>query len=213
LKESIREYTQAGTIFRKLGITNMPLTSIFQMIISAISKPKQHIMIKELPEGRMIDIGGGGEGVIGQADGARVVAIDKLLSEINEAKGKAPEVSWLVADAIQMPFDNQSFDHATAFFCCMYMTEEGKAKVFKETRRVLKMGSEFWIWDANISSRSKAFAIRITANLQGTHQVNTTYGVKTKVQSMTSILHQLREARFDPHVITNHKHWFFIKAS
>jgi len=190
----------------------MQLTSILQMMISAIIKPKQRIMIREIPNGRVVDIGGGGEGVIGQVGGARVVAIDKLRSEINEAQGKAPDVSWLVADATEMPFDNQSFDHATAFFSCMYMKEEVKAKVFRETRRVLKKSGEFWIWDANISPKSHNFAIRVAVHLQGTQKINTTYGVKSKVQSVTSIVHQLREAGFDPQVITNHKHWFFIKA-
>jgi ubiquinone/menaquinone biosynthesis C-methylase UbiE len=82
----------------------MNLLSTVQMIFAALTKPKQHISIQQIPKGLVIDIGGGGEGVIAQAGGARVVAIDKHMSEIHEARGKALDVPWIVADATALPF-------------------------------------------------------------------------------------------------------------
>jgi ubiquinone/menaquinone biosynthesis C-methylase UbiE len=93
----------------------MKLLSIFRMIFSAITKPKQHILIREIPKGKAIDIGGGGEGVIAQAGGARVVAIDKHISEIHKARGKAPDVSWMADDATELPCESHCFDNATVF--------------------------------------------------------------------------------------------------
>lgn len=94
----------------------MNLISIIQMLFNAMAKPKRHIVIQEIPKGQVIDIGGGGEGIIAQAGGAGVFPIDKYLSEIQEARGKAPNVSWMVADATEIPCQSLSFDNATAFF-------------------------------------------------------------------------------------------------
>ena len=49
----------------------MNLLSVAQVLFSAFAKPKQHVVIQETPPGRVIDIGGGGEGVIGQGGGDR----------------------------------------------------------------------------------------------------------------------------------------------
>jgi ubiquinone/menaquinone biosynthesis C-methylase UbiE len=190
----------------------MKLFSTVQMIFNAMTKPKQCIVIQEIPTGRVIDIGGGGEGVIAQVGGTSVVPIDKYLSEIHEARGKAPIAPWMVADATELPFENKSFDHATAFFSCMYMADEVKEKVFKETRRVLKKDGEFWIWDAYMLPKSKMYAIRLQVDIHDKHTINTIYGVKAKDQSAESISNLLQKAGFEPETITNQKHWFMIKA-
>lgn len=182
------------------------------MIINALVKPKQLILIPEIPEGSVLDIGGGGEGVIAQIGGARVIAIDKLMSEIQEARGKAIKTRWMVTDGTALPFVNGFLDNATAFFSCMYMSEDVKIKMFQETRRVLKSGGEFWIWDVNIPPKSKAFAIRLKVEIPENRTITTVYGAKTKDQSLSTICIQLQEAGFEYEIISNHRHWFFIKA-
>ena len=190
----------------------MKLLSIAQMILNALVKPKQQIPIRELPGGRVLDIGGGGEGVIAQAGGAGVVAIDKLASEIHEARDKAPDSPWMVADATELPYQSGCFDSATAFFSCMYMPDDVKEGVFRETRRVLKKGGEFWIWDVHMAPRSKVFAIRLQVDLYDKHTINTVYGVRAKDQSAGSIQSLLHKAGFESEVITDRTHWFFIRA-
>ena len=190
----------------------MNLFSTVQMIFTALAKRKQHVSIREIPQGSVLDIGGGGEGVIAQAGGARVVAIDKLASEIHEARDKALGVPWIVADATAPPFKNQCFDHATAFFSCMYMPGAVQDQVFRETRRVLKPGGEFWIWDARITPKNHVFAIRLQVDLGASHPINTVYGVKAKEQSAATIGSLLQQAGFEPEVITDRKDWFLIKA-
>ena len=190
----------------------MELLSMIRMVFSALSKPKQHIRIEAVPQGRIIDIGGGGEGVIAQAGGARVVAVDKHESEIDEARGKAHEAQWVVADAAALPFEGHSFDNATAFFSCMYMPGDTLSEVFKETRRVLKKGGEFWIWDAEMAPKGKAFALRLRVDLRDKPSVNTAYGVRAKEQSAEGTGRLLQEAGFELAEVTRRKHWFFIKA-
>ena len=74
----------------------------------------------------------GGEGVIGQAGGVRVVAIDRHAGEIHEAKGKAANATWVVADATRLPCKSDSLEGATAFFSCMYMPEDSEREALRE---------------------------------------------------------------------------------
>ena len=190
----------------------MSLFSTIQMIFTALAKRKQHISLQELPHGSVLDIGGGGEGVIAQAGGPRVVAIDKLVSASQEARGKALDVPWIVADATALPFADHCFDHATAFFSCMYMPGDVQEKAFRETRRVLKKGGEFWIWDAHIAPKGKVFAIRLQVDLDAGRTIDTVYGVRAKAQSAATIGSLLRQAGLEPETVTNRKDWFLIKA-
>ena len=189
----------------------MKVLSFIQMIFNALAKPKQRILIQAIPKGRVLDIGGGGEGVIAQVGGAMVVPIDKYWSEILEAREKGSDTPWMIADGNELPFKNNSFDNATAFFSCMYMSNDVKENVFKETQRVLKKGGEFWIWDVHMVSNN-LYAIRLHVDLPDNRVIKTIYGVKAKDQSDASICRFLQEAGFEAEVITNRKYWFFIKA-
>jgi len=186
--------------------------SVIRAVFDALTRPQQLVVIQEIPSGRVIDIGGGGEGVIAQAGGAGVVAVDRYMSEIHEARGRAPAAAWMVANATELPFVSHCFDNATAFFSCMYMSDDTKQRVFGETRRVLKEGGEFWIWDAHMVSKSKAFAIRLRVDFQNRPTIHTMYGVSAQAQSAASISGLLQKTGFEPEVIANHKHWFLIKA-
>ncbi len=190
----------------------MKLLSIARMIFSAFAKPKQHVVIHEMPVGRLIDIGGGGEGVIAQAGGARVVAIDRRLSEIHEAKGKTVNAIWVVADATRLPCKSHSIDSGTAFFSCMYMSDDVIREAFREAGRVLKKGGEFWIWDAQMLPRGEVFAIRLRVDLGDQRTINTIYGVGAKEQSAAGIAGLLQEAGFESEMSINQRHWFMIKA-
>ena len=187
----------------------MNFWSTIKMMFQALIKPTRHIFIPKIPAGRVLDIGGGGEGVIAQVGGARVIAIDKYMSEISEARGKAPAADWMVADATAMPHPINAIDHATAFFSCMYMPDAVKEKVFRETHRVLKPGGEFWIWDVPMTTKSDVFAFRLQVEAPS---IRTIYGVKAKDQSAATLCNQLQAVGFETDLITNDKNWFFIKA-
>jgi ubiquinone/menaquinone biosynthesis C-methylase UbiE len=183
-----------------------------QMMFSALAKPQQQVNLSQLPPGRVLDIGGGGEGVIAQAGGSQVVAVDKLVSEIGEACDKSPDSNWLAADATRLPCSNGSFAQATAFFSCMYMSNEVKAAVFKEAYRVLQPGGELWVWDVPMNASSGVFALRLQVTLPNQKTVTTAYGVRAKDQSAASLGEMLQQAGFKTEVSSQHKHWFLLKA-
>jgi SAM-dependent methyltransferase len=98
-------------------------------------------------QGFILDIGGGGEGVIGQLKGAQVVAIDPSRRELAEAANGPLKV---VMDARDLQFLDGAFNTATAFFTLMYIPADDHRQVLEEIYRVLAPGGRLLIWDAVI---------------------------------------------------------------
>ena len=112
----------------------------------------QHIDLTDVElSGRILDIGGGGEGIIGLLKGESVVAIDRSESELRQA----PHGDYLkiIMDAKELKFIDETFDTATAFFTLMYIPLENHQIIFQEIHRVLKKGGEFVVWDFPIPKR------------------------------------------------------------
>lgn len=128
-------------------------------------------------EGRVLDIGGGGEGIIGQVLGERVIAIDNRSDELEEA----PEGPLkIIMDARELKFLNKTFDGITSFFTLMYIEKQYHHKVFEEIHRVLKDEGEFVIWDVTIPQYPGGIKDIILAPLEiklNDKKVTTTYGV------------------------------------
>jgi len=121
---------------------------------AAADSPKMHVferqdlVVADFPaSGYILDIGGGGEGIIGQMKPSQVIAIDLSKRELEEAPAGPLKI---VMDATDLKFLDASLDTATAFFSLMYMRPEIQQRVFAETFRVLKRGGRWLIWDAVI---------------------------------------------------------------
>ena len=71
------------------------------------------IEIKEKLTGSILDIGGGGEAVIGQIYKDRVTAIDNCKEELEEAPDCC---SKQLMDATELSFPDDSFDNVTFFY-------------------------------------------------------------------------------------------------
>lgn len=97
--------------------------------------------------GYVLDIGGGGEGIIGRMRPSQVVAIDLHKRELEDSPAGPLKI---VMDATDLKFLDKSFDTVTAFYSLMYMRAEIQKKVFAEVARVLKPGGRWLIWDAVI---------------------------------------------------------------
>jgi ubiquinone/menaquinone biosynthesis C-methylase UbiE len=128
-------------------------------------------------EGFILDIGGGGEGVIGQLKGSDVVAIDIRKEELEEA---AEGPLKIVMDARDLNFLDSSFNTATAFFSLMYIkSKNDQQRVLQEIWRVLKIGSTLYIWDIDLSERPNTdkefYVIRLLYKL-GKKEFKTGYG-------------------------------------
>ena len=172
----------------------------------------QQIIINEIPNGSIIDIGGGGEGIIAQIGKDRVTVIDKHQGEINEARSKSPTSKWVCADARNLDYDNGTFDNATAFFSGMYMSIETFEEVCKEVHRVLNNKGEFWIWDAKIQENTGLYVIRVTVTLPNGKKIRTAYGSNIKTRCLSEITQKLHNSKFQPDIKVNHEKWFFLKA-
>jgi ubiquinone/menaquinone biosynthesis C-methylase UbiE len=120
-------------------------------------------------DGYVLDIGGGGEGVIGRMEGSQVVAIDCRPDELEEA----PEGPLkIVMDARRLQFLEDTFAAATAFFSLMYFDHNvDLEKALSEIFRVLKPGGHFRIWDVDTSALPEAkkplFAVRLKYIVNG----------------------------------------------
>ena len=139
---------------------------------------KQQIEMNPLKtDGLILDIGGGGEGIIGKLNGRKVVAIDTRIEELTETKNDSMKI---VMNATDLNFIPSSFALATSFFSFMYIKNENHPKIFKEIGRVLKRRGRFLIWDVKIPPKhveKPIFALFLQISLP-TAQVETGYGVK-----------------------------------
>jgi SAM-dependent methyltransferase len=107
--------------------------------------PRHEVALQELPiEGPVLDIGGGGEGVIGRLDGDRVLAIDISRPELEMAPGSPVKA---VMDALDMPVVSGSVANVTAFYTLMYFRPDDLDQLFREVRRVVADGGRFLVWD------------------------------------------------------------------
>ncbi len=97
--------------------------------------------------GYILDIGGGGEGIIGQMKPSQTIAVDLSKRELEEAPAGPLKI---VMDATDLKFLDNTFDTATAFFSLMYMRPEVQRRVFAEVFRVLRREGRWLIWDAVI---------------------------------------------------------------
>lgn len=139
--------------------------------------PTQELTLEPIEaEGLILDVGGGGEGVIGQLNGAQVVAIDISERELLDAP---PGPLKLVMDARKLTFVPESFNTTTVFFTFMYIKGSDHEAVLRQIWRVLKPGGRLLIWDVNFRDRppeKKSALFLYTARLPG-RQIRSGYGV------------------------------------
>lgn len=165
-------------------------------------------------KGEILDIGGGGEGVIGQIYLQQVTAIDNNQEELDEA----PDVCRkILMDAASLRFGECEFDHVTAFYSFMYMTREEQSKAIEQVHRVLKYGGALHIWDTVIANAyPDPFTVSLDIDANGT-TIHTTYGiVKTDVQDMELFISMCQEAglRLARKTISNNQFYLqFYKAA
>ena len=154
---------------------------------SSQSKPPSYtthatldVVLPDFPAtGLVLDIGGGGEGVIAQLKGRQVVAVDLSKQELDEAPG-APLLK-IVMDARDLKFTDASFDTSTVFFTFMYIAPEDHEQVFREIHRVLKPGGRLLVWDPVFPAtqdpayRGVVFPLRVRLPAK---EITTGYGVR-----------------------------------
>ncbi len=158
--------------------------------------PTQSIELRPLEtKGFILDVGGGGEGIIGKLNGTQVVAIDTSERELAETRNEALKV---VMDATDLKFLTGSFDVCTAFFSLMYIQKSKHSKVFEEAHRVLKANGQFLLWDVAIPTTEKEyrqFVVPLKVQLPNA-TVETGYGAKWQTQDINHFKELAKEHKF-----------------
>lgn len=146
-------------------------------------------------DGFTLDIGGGGEGIIGKLKGKEVIAIDTDERELSETQNEALKV---VMNATDLKFLPKSFKMCTAFFSLMYIAKKQHSKVFQEVHRVLKDKGRFLIWDVRIpvaEGKFEQFIAPLKIKLPE-ETIETGYGVKWQVQDIEHFKQLAQETGF-----------------
>ena len=134
----------------------------------------------------ILDLGGGGEGVIGCLRGRQVVAVDTRKDEL---LGTPAGPTKVVADARSLPFPDRSFEAATAFFFLMYVATRDRRQILEEAYRVLAPDGALHIWDVVIPTPGKrarkTFVVPVRVDLPG-RTIRTGYGVTWKGREMSA---------------------------
>jgi SAM-dependent methyltransferase len=110
--------------------------------------------LRSTPVSRVLEIASG-TGVVTRAlastlpEDVSIVATDLNQAMLDRASaiGSNRAIEWRQADAMQLPFPDQSFDAVACQFGIMFFPD--KAKAFSEARRVLRPGGVFIfnVWD------------------------------------------------------------------
>jgi ubiquinone/menaquinone biosynthesis C-methylase UbiE len=96
---------------------------------------------------------------------ARITATDlnqPMLDQAASRQGDPRRVTWRQADALALPFPDQSFDVVACQFGAMFFPD--KIQGYREARRMLRPGGRFWfsVWDEIATSE---FADVVTETL------------------------------------------------
>ena len=135
--------------------------------------------------GTILDVGGGGECVIGRLYGRRVIAIDNCREELEDAPDCCEK---RLMDARSLAFPADSFDNVTFFYALMYMSREVQGLALREASRVLRDGGTLCIWDVDIPSAwPEPFVARLRIRLAD-GELRADYGIlKDEAQDMAQI--------------------------
>jgi len=171
--------------------------------------PYAAISLKKSLTGPILDLGGGGEGIIGRIYGNQAVAIDNRQEELDEAPDGPQK---LLMDAAALTFEDASFQHVTAFFSFMYMSHIVQAQAIAQAARVLHPGGCLHIWDGKIDSAFPTpFLMELDIDAGGT-PVHTTYGTvkKDAAQDAGYFLHLCQNVQLKLTDKQEHDGWFYL---
>lgn len=170
------------------------------------------VAVPDFPAGGLIlDIGGGGEGVIGQLKGKQVVAIDLIKRELEDAPGE-PLIK-IVMDARDLKFLDETFATTTVFFTFMYIEPADHEKVLQEIHRVLKPGGRVLIWDVTFPAGKTDERLYALLHIKlPAKEINTGYGARfVEGQGSDHFIDLGKKIGFDVASRKDDGGWFFVE--
>ena len=176
-----------------------------------IETQEQKIKLERLgSDGPILDIGGGGEGLVSRIERDKVCVLDLRMSEIREAQIHGHSANWFVADGRNLCFNDEVFDIVTMWFSLGYMRDwETKRAVLEEAYRVLKMDGRLSILASHIPKTGASLIFWATFTFPDGVLSKTGYGVKGgQNQTLHRILELVTNVGFDRHQYEDHGDWF-----
>lgn len=163
-------------------------------------------------KGYILDIGGGGEGIIGQLMGTQVISIDKNKRELEEAPSDNLKI---VMDATDLQFLDETFGTAASFYTIMYMDSKTKQETINEVYRVLKPGGKFLVWGSEIPSEKpndevEFYVVPIEAKLPK-KEIRSGYGVRFIFQDKKLITEMCTKAGFELNIKSEKESMFYFE--
>ena len=185
------------------------------MVESEIETAIQKIGLSELhSDGPILDIGGGGEGLVSRIGGVKVCAVDIRLSEIREAQIHGPPANWFVGDGQALSFQDGAFDMVTLWFSLGYMSDWSiKTNVLQEAHRVLGEKGKLSILDSKVPKSCERLTFWGHFTLPDGTVSQTGYGVRGgQDQTLDRMTKLLGSTGFKIQSQEDNDAWFKIKA-
>ena len=176
----------------------------------------QKIILEHIEtEGLILDIGGGGEGLVSRIEGSKVCAIDIRMSEIREAQIHGPPANWFVGDGQSLCFQGDTFEVATLWFSLGYMSDWSiKQGVLEEVHRVLDKDGTLSILASNIPESCERLTFWGHFTLPDGSVSQTGYGVRGgQGQTLDRIIELLEDTGFKIQSKEDNDVWFKIQAT
>lgn len=184
--------------------------------MSRVETLVQRISLKDLnTDGLILDIGGGGEGLVSRIGGEKVCAVDIRMSEIKEAQIHGAPANWFVGDGRSLGFKDASFDMVTLWFSLGYMREwDNKLEVLEEAKRVLIKQGKISIMASKIPDSAERFVFWAHFTLPDGSVSQTGYGVRgNQGQNMKEVVDLLNDLGFRILNSEDYGEWFSVSAT
>ena len=163
---------------------------------------------------KVLDIGGGGAGVIGRMmPNNNLYIVDRSESELRDAEEKGAKGNLVVGDARKLKYPSNYFDAITIFFSLMYIRGfKNKRAVIKESYRVLKKGGKMYIWGAIIPYPSLIYWINLIIHSKK-NKIETGYIVSgiNNIQTYDLIKKIIEDVGFEIKTVLVYPYWFFFE--
>jgi ubiquinone/menaquinone biosynthesis C-methylase UbiE len=177
--------------------------------------PFLNITLEDLPDsGPILDIGGGGEGLVSRIGGSNVCVVDYRISEIREAQIHGAPANWIVADGCCLPFKDDIFNLVTLWFSLGYMSKwDTKREVVSESLRTLRKECRISILDSRIDCKEERFLFNALFTLPDGVVSKTGYRVRgNQKQTLNNIRQLLENLGFNDTRVENYDSWFKVEA-
>jgi ubiquinone/menaquinone biosynthesis C-methylase UbiE len=182
---------------------------------SSFETSVQRIELKHLPrEGLIIDIGGGGEGLVSRIETTRVCAVDINLDKIREAMIHGHVSQWILSDGRMLSVKDERFSAATLWFSLGYVRDwASKTQVMSEVARVLKQSGHISILGAKIVCSEARFVLRTHLHFPDGSVSQMSYGMGGgQKQDIETVAKLLQETGYSDITCEDNEHWFRIEA-